>query len=113
MEEKSKQTRVGKFTFGIILILSGIMIFIQTVCNLDILRYVLMLWPLVLICLGIEILVYANKENVKYDFLGGIFTLIIIAIVLCFSIANYGVNKILYNEEFQETVKEYIEKQGV
>lgn len=107
MEENKKQIRIGKVTFGVVLILVGIIIFIQTILSLNILRYVLMLWPLVLIILGIEILVYRNKENIKYDIWGSIFTLIIIGIVSLFSIVNYGVNKILYDKDIKSAIINY------
>ena len=104
MTEKIKQIRIGKITFGIIMVLTGIVIFLQTVTNLDIVRYVLMFWPLVLISLGIETIIYRNKENIKYDIAGAIFTLIIVGTVSVFSIINYGVNKILYDEKVQDVI---------
>lgn len=108
MEENKKQIRIGKLTFGVILILVGIMIFIQTISSINILRYVFMLWPLVLIVLGIEILVYRNKENIKYDIWGGFFTLSIIGIVSIFSIVNYGINKILYDKDIKNAIINYM-----
>lgn len=109
MEENKKQIRIGKVTFGVVLILVGIMIFIQTLTSLDILRFVFMLWPLVLIILGIEILMYKDKENVKYDLWGGIFTVIIVGTVSIFSMFNYGINKILYDEDIKSAIMEYTE----
>ncbi len=109
MEENKKQIRIGKVTFGVVLILVGIMIFIQTLTSLDILRFVFMLWPLVLIILGIEILMYKDKENVKYDIWGGIFTVIIVGTVSIFSMFNYGINKILYDEDIKSAIMEYTE----
>lgn len=109
MEENKKQIRIGKVTFGVVLILVGIMIFVQTLTSLDILRYVFMLWPLVLIILGIEILIYRDKENVKYDIWGGIFTVIIVGTVSIFSMFNYGINKILYDEDIKSAIIEYTE----
>lgn len=109
MEENKKQIRIGKITFGVVLILVGIMIFVQTLTSLDILRYVFMLWPLVLIIFGIEILIYRDKENVKYDIWGGIFTLIIVGTVSIFSMINYGINKVLYDEDIKSAIIEYTE----
>lgn len=109
MEENKKQIRIGKVTFGVVLILVGIMIFIQTLTSLDILRFVFMLWPLVLIILGIEILMFKDKENVKYDIWGGIFTVIIVGTVSIFSMFNYGINKILYDEDIKSAIMEYTE----
>lgn len=104
MNNKEKQIRIGKITFGVVMILTGIVIFLQTLTNLDVVKYVLMLWPLVLVILGIETLIYRNRENVKYDLLGAIFTLIIIGMVTVFSVINYGVNKLLYDTKVQDIV---------
>lgn len=104
MDNKEKQIRIGKITFGVVMILTGIVIFLQTLTNLDVVKYVLMLWPLVLVILGIETLIYRNRENVKYDLLGAIFTLIIIGMVTVFSVINYGVNKLLYDTKVQDIV---------
>lgn len=104
MDNKEKQIRIGKITFGIVMILTGIVIFLQTLTSLDVVKYVLMLWPLVLVILGIETLIYRNKENVKYDLLGAIFTLIIIGMVTVFSVINYGVNKLLYDTKVQDVI---------
>lgn len=108
MEENKKQIRIGRLTFGIILVLVGIMIFIQTIFGFNMLRYVFMLWPLVLIVLGIEILVYRNREDIKYDIWGGFFTLMIIGIVSIFSFINYGINKILYDKDIKNAVINYM-----
>jgi hypothetical protein len=104
MEKKEKQIRIGKITFGIVMILIGVVIFLQTLTNLEVVRYVLMLWPLVLVILGIETLIYRNRENIKYDLAGAIFTLIIVGMVTVFSIINYGVNKVLYDSKVQDVI---------
>lgn len=104
MEKKEKQIRIGKITFGIVMILIGLVIFLQTLTSLEVVRYVLMLWPLVLVILGIETLIYRNRENIKYDLAGAIFTLIIVGMVTVFSIINYGVNKVLYDSKVQDVI---------
>ncbi len=104
MEKKEKQIRIGKITFGIIMILIGLVVFLQTLTSIDVVKYVLMLWPLVLVILGIETLIYRNKENIKYDLAGAIFTLIIVGMVTVFSIINYGVNKVLYDSKVQDVI---------
>ena len=70
MEEK-KERRVGTYTFGVMLIIVGISVLIMTFTKLDFFRYLLMLWPVVLIGLGIEILYLNSKSNIKMkiDFL--------------------------------------------
>ena len=112
MEENKKKRLIGRTTFGISLILLGITIALQTILPIDLLRYVLMAWPLIIISIGIEILYYSNKDNfeTKYDFLGIILTGIIVFFGIGFSVLNYGVNKILYSNvmtEYLTQEKEY------
>lgn len=104
MEENKKKRLIGRTTFGISLILLGITIALQTILPIDLLRYVLMAWPLIIISIGIEILYYSNKDNfeTKYDFLGIILTGIIVFFGIGFSVLNYGVNKILYSNVMTE-----------
>lgn len=99
--ENKKRKIIGRTTFGIALILFGISLVIQTLFTLDILKYVLMLWPLIIISLGIEIIYYSNKNDIeiKYDFWGIILTGIVVFFGIIFSLFNYGVNKILYNDD--------------
>ena len=99
--ENKKRKIIGRTTFGIALILFGISLVIQTLFTLDILRHILMLWPLIIISLGIEIIYYSNKNDieVKYDFWGIILTGIVVFFGIIFSLFNYGVNKILYNDD--------------
>ena len=99
--ENKKRKIIGRTTFGIALVLFGISLVIQTLFTLDILKYILMLWPLIIISLGIEIIYYSNKNDieVKYDFWGIILTGIVVFFGIIFSLFNYGVNKILYNDD--------------
>lgn len=108
MEEKKKKY-IGRTTFGISLILFGITLAIQTISTIDVLRYVLMLWPLIIISLGIEIIYFSKRNDIdtKYDFLGIIITGLVVFIGIGFSILNYGINKILYSNE----IKEYLSKE--
>lgn len=105
--ENKKTTIIGRTTFGIALVLFGISLVVQTLFTIDILKYVLMLWPLIIISIGIEIIYYSNKNDieVKYDFLGIILTGLIIFFGILFSLFNYGINKVLYNND----VKEYLQ----
>ncbi len=99
--ENKKRKIIGRTTFGIALVLFGISLVIQTLFTLDILKYILMLWPLIIISLGIEIIYYSNKNDIeiKYDFWGIILTGIVVFFGIIFSLFNYGVNKILYNDD--------------
>ena len=108
MENTKKKKLIGRTTFGFALILFGISLVIQTLFTLDVLRYILMLWPLIIISIGDEIIYYSNKEDIetKYDILGIIITGIIVFFGVLFSFVSYGVNKILYSEEFNEYLQE-------
>ena len=105
MEEK-KERRVGTYTFGIMLIIIGISVLIMTFTKFDFFKYILMLWPVVLICLGIEILYLNSKSNVKVkiDFLSIILMLIVLFFTAIFSLGNYFVNKVLYDDEIRGKV---------
>lgn len=105
-KQAKKEKRVGRITFGITLVLVGITIILQTFTAMDMLRYVLMMWPLILISLGIEVIYYGKKDNVnmKYDFVGIILVFIILMCTSIFSLVNYGVNKVLYNTDIQNAI---------
>lgn len=105
-KKQLKTKKVGRLTFGITLILLGISIFIQSIVSLDILKYVLMMWPLIFISLGIEVIHYSRKEEIdlKYDVWGTILIFIILVSATTFSVINYGVNKFLYNDNISEIV---------
>lgn len=111
MENEKKITRrIGSITFGIMMILMGINIFLQTITNLELFRFTLSLWPIVFVLLGIETLYYAYKKDieVKYDVLG-IFTIFIVLFLgMIFSTLNYGVNKVLYNKEIKSDIIYYL-----
>lgn len=110
IEVKNKKTtkRIGTFTFGLTLILFGIIVIIQTFAPFDLLRFVLMLWPIVFISIGAETLYYLWKKDIqiKYDFFGIILTLFLVFIGGLFSMGNYAVNKVLYNEQVQNSIIE-------
>ena len=115
MENTKKKKLIGRTTFGFALVLFGISLVVQTLFTADILRYILMLWPLIIVSIGAEIIYYSNKEDIEtqYDILGIIVTGIIVFFGILFSFINYGVNKILYSEEFNEYLQkpeqEYID----
>ena len=112
MEEK-KERRVGTYTFGVMLIIIGISVLIMTFTEFDFFRYLLMLWPVVLIGLGIEILYLNSKSNikVKIDFISIILMGIVLFFTAIFSLGNYFVNKVLYDEDIKERViNQYFDK---
>ena len=105
MEEK-KEKRVGTYTFGVMLIIIGISVLIMTFTKFDFFKYLLMLWPIVLIGLGIEILYLNSKSNVKVkiDLISIILMGIVLFFTAIFSLGNYFVNKVLYDEDIKEKI---------
>lgn len=104
-EIKNKKPRkIGRITFGITMILFGISLFVGSVTSIDILKYILMVWPLVFVSLGIEILYFSKKEDIKYDVVSMILVFVILIFGSLFGMLNYGVNKILYNKDIEDSV---------
>lgn len=109
--EEIKEKRVGTYTFGAMLILIGISIIIMTFTKLEFIKYILMLWPAILIILGIEIIYLNSKPNIKLkiDFISIILMCIVLFFTGIFSIGNYFINKILYDDEIKSLiVNEYM-----
>ncbi len=107
MEEiKRKEKRVGTYTFGAMLILIGISVIIMTFTKLDFIKYILMLWPVVLIGFGIEIIYLNSKSDikVKIDFASIILMCAVLFFTGIFSIGNYFVNKVLYDDEIKSLI---------
>ncbi len=107
MEEvKRKEKRVGTYTFGVVLILIGIAVLIMTFTKIDIVKYIFMFWPVVLIGLGIEIIYLNSKSDVKVkvDFFSIILMCIVLFFTGVFSVGNYFVNKVLYDEDVKSLI---------
>lgn len=107
MEEiKRKEKRVGTYTFGVMLILIGISVIVMTFTKLDFIKYILMLWPVVLIGFGIEIIYLNSKSDVKVkiDFASIILMCAVLFFTGIFSIGNYFVNKVLYDDEVKSLI---------
>lgn len=101
-----REIRIGRFTFGITLILFGISIFIQLFFKMDMLRYVLMFWPILFVLLGIETIYLTSKKDVKikYDIAGIFFTGFILFCGLIMSFCSLFVNNVLYNDEIKDEI---------
>jgi len=106
MEKTKKERRVGTFTFGAMLIVVGIAVVLMTFTGMELLKYVLTLWPVAIIFLGIEILVFSctQKEGFKIDFGSIILMCITLFLTAVFSVGNYAVNKVLYDEDVKALV---------
>ncbi len=104
--EKKKVRKIGRLTFGITLILVGLSVVIQTFLPIEIFRYILMLWPLVFISIGIEVIYFSKKEEIKYDGVGIFLVFVVLFFGTIFGAINYGVNKVLYNDNMKNYIAE-------
>lgn len=105
---EKRSIRIGRNTFGITLIAFGILAILQMFVKFEVLRYALMLWPIIFILLGIEVIYYNNKKdvNIKYDVAGIILMFLILGFGVLMSFGNFAVNKVLYNADIKEAIIE-------
>lgn len=93
-----KSKRVGSVTLGICLVVFGVLFLLSAfVDNLDYFS-VIKFWPVVLISLGIEMLVYAfskNSDNAKLDVPACILTCVLMLFSMCMAAAEYAVTQIV------------------
>lgn len=85
--------RVGTLTLGILSIVIGITYLLSNIYNLKIIVQVLKLWPIALIMIGLEVLIYnhkALKENCSMRFDGISLFLIVLILVFSFSICAFS-----------------------
>lgn len=116
MEEKKKTKRVGTATFGIMLILLGVLFIISMFTSIEFLKYTFMAWPLFLITLGAECIIYnsSDKIEVKYDFGSFIlmgFVLIFALCVSCCALVYSFVAKDPKMEDIKDKVRSEIVEQ--
>lgn len=106
MEEK-KIRKIGRLTFGITLVVLGIIILVATFLPFDVLRFGFALGPVIFISLGLEIIYFSKKQNVEihYDVLGIILSFIMIIVAGIFSATNYFVNKVVYSDEVKSQIE--------
>jgi uncharacterized membrane protein HdeD (DUF308 family) len=102
-----KRWRVGSLSMGLILIASGIMMLLSLIVPFNALKVLMTFWPIILICLGIEILLHlfvkkGDDGKLRYDILSIIF----IGFVLFLSIGFYALAYIA-SEEFKAVLEYY------
>lgn len=88
-----RKWRVGTISMGLSLVLLGVLLFISQFSDIKMVKPLLVWWPLILVVLGIEILLYlflSKQENpiVKYDFLSILFVGVIGTIGIGFTILS-------------------------
>ena len=85
--------RVGTFSMGASLLFLGLFLFFSKFLDLNLVQVMTAWWPLLLIVLGIEILLYLflsrqEKPMLKYDFLSIIFVGVIGTVGIAFAVLN-------------------------
>ena len=89
-----KSRRVGTFTFGIILVLCGILMLVELFFPQVDLLWVLKLSPLALVSLGVEVLLASRKSSsIKYDWVGMILCALVVTVALCLFSAAWWIRQ--------------------
>jgi len=93
-----KRWRVGSLTMGLILLASGIMLLVSLIMKINIINILLTFWPIILICIGIEILLHlfikrddGADTKIKYDVLSILFIGFVLFISGLFYTATYSI----------------------
>lgn len=106
MEDKKKNKKVGFKTLGVCLILFGILFFIQVIFKVNILRYILIAWPVILVALGAEIIITDIKSEVKISIFSIFLIMILIVSSFGFGALNVLLNEILYTDEYIQSISD-------
>ena len=92
MEEKKnvRIRRVGTVTFGLSLVVLGMLFLLQILFPALNYEVIFRLWPLIFIALGIEVLVSSRKpeEQIRYD--GA--AILILVLLICFAMGMAGMD---------------------
>lgn len=80
-----KTRRVGTLTFGLVMVVVGVLLIIKLIRPAFDLNLILRFSPVILITLGLEVLVYAARPDVKmkYDFLSMFLCFLVICAAAC------------------------------
>jgi len=100
--ENKKIKKIGTFTFGFCLIVIGIAAFMSMFIGIEVLRYTLYAWPIILILVGIEVIYYNSREDIalKYDILGTFLLGIVFVTAVFGSIASQALNEFIQNKDY-------------
>lgn len=91
-----RQWRVGTFTMGVLLIALGVIMIIARMYGLPAIEHIINWWPVILIMLGLEILIFSvipgqNESRISFDG----FSVFMIIIIMIFSLGAYGATNFL------------------
>lgn len=89
--------RVGSVTFGLTLILFGVLFFLHTVMPSLHYEVIFQFWPVVFILLGVEILVENHRSNAEkcrfvYDFPAILMLVIMLLFAMVMAAAEFSIN---------------------
>ncbi|MCL2755324.1 MAG: hypothetical protein FWD35_06390 [Oscillospiraceae bacterium] len=109
-----KHWRVGSLSMGLIMVVSGVIMLISLFAKINVLDILLAFWPVVLICIGAEILLhlFARKSTpeegeevgkIKYDVLSILFVGFILAISMGFYALTYAAGFMFESREDMNT----------
>ena len=89
-----KRWRIGSLSMGLVLVASGVVMLVSLIVQVNVLNVMLTFWPVILICLGVEILLHLfvrktddTERKLRYDVLSVFF----ISFLLIISIGFYTV----------------------
>lgn len=70
MEEKriSRTHRVGSVTFGVVLVIAGILFLLHGIVPVLTYKFIFDLWPGILIILGLEVLLSSRKGTTQFTY---------------------------------------------
>ncbi|WP_167957504.1 LiaI-LiaF-like domain-containing protein [Anaerosporobacter faecicola] len=96
--KKIRRHRVGSITFGVMLLLYGVLFLTHTfVTSIDY-QFIFRLWPLTFILLGAEVLISTKKEQDRFIYdKAAIFLLIILTL---FAVMMAGADCLMQDYEF-------------
>lgn len=86
------EKRVGTLTMGLSLVLFGVLFALHTFFDIFTFAFIIKLWPIVIIFLGIEMLVNSIKDkdsHIKVDFLSFLLTFAVLAASMCMAGAEF------------------------
>ncbi len=87
-----KERRVGTFTLGIVLLVFGVLFLLRIFFNTMQYYYIFMLWPVIFILLGGEVIYYAlhqKQVQYKYDFAAILIIMMLVVFALCMASADW------------------------
>jgi hypothetical protein len=107
-----KHHRVGSLSMGLVLTVSGIIMLISLFAKINVLDILLTFWPVVLICIGAEIILHLffkkesddnDRGKIKYDVLSVLFIGFILAVSIGFYTLTYATGFMFETREDMNT----------